>query len=351
MNRETVLIVDDDRLALTVLSDVLRAAGFEVSTHDSPLEALSAVERDKPDVIVADYVMPQMNGIAFLDLALSRSPQSARVLCTAAMDFRVALGAVNTGHVLRIVPKPVDEHELVSAVAQAAETVRLRRENERLTAELAAHAAGLEKTVRERTEALLHGFVATLDARDSGTQWHSQRVARYARRLGEHLGLVDPELTVVERGALLHDVGKIGVPDRVLLKEGPLTDEEWVEMRKHPRIGWALLQRVDYLRVASPIVLQHHERWDGGGYPDGLCGEEILLGARIFQVVDTYDAISTDRPYRRARSHGEALGELRRSAGGQLDPAMVTAFEAVSAGEWERLRREVDAAARAAAPE
>lgn len=341
----SVLIVDDDKLILEIVSGMLQRAGFATSCHSSPLEALAAVEHDQPDVIIADYIMPEVNGIAFLEMSIARSPWSARILCSAHTDSEVVMQAVNAGQVNRIIPKPPHEVELVSAVSQAADTVALRRRNEELTGQLRRQNLHLEEIVRERTEALLHGFVAALDARDSSTKTHSQRVARYTRRLAVQLGIGEPDLGVIERGSLLHDIGKIGVPDRILLKDGPLTSDEWELMRQHPRRGWALLQDVDYLRVASSVVLQHHERWDGTGYPMRIAGEEIALGARVFQVVDAYDAITTDRPYQRAKSHDEACIDIARASTVQFDPAVVAAFLLVPLEDWREIRIAVDQAA------
>jgi response regulator RpfG family c-di-GMP phosphodiesterase len=341
----SILIVDDDTLILGILSGMLQRAGFETSCHSSPLEELAAVERDRPDVIIADYIMPEVNGIAFLEMSIARSPWSARFLCTAHTDSDVVMQAVNAGQVNRIIPKPPREVELVSAVSQAADTVALRRRNEELAAQLRRQNLHLEEIVRERTEALLQGFVASLDARDTSTKTHSQRVARYARRLAVQLGIGEPDLGVIERGSLLHDIGKIGVPDRILLKDGPLTNDEWEQMRQHPRRGWALLQGVDYLRVSSSVVLQHHERWDGAGYPMKVAGEEIALGARVFQVVDAYDAITTDRPYQRAKSHDQACSEIAQASGTQFDPAVVAAFLLVPLEDWQKIRVAVDQAA------
>jgi putative nucleotidyltransferase with HDIG domain len=340
-----VLLVDDDLLILEFLSGMLRRAGFETSCHTSPLEALGAVEREQPEVIIADFVMPEVNGIAFLEMSIARSPGSSRILCTGHTELDVVMQAVNAGQVNRIIAKPPQEVELISAVAQAADTATLRRRNEELAAELRRQNLHLEEIVRERTEALLQGFVASLDARDSSTKTHSQRVARYARRVAAEMGIVEPEIGVIERGSLLHDIGKIGVPDRILLKDGPLSSDEWAQMREHPRRGWALLQRVEYLRVASDIVLQHHERWDGTGYPSRISGDGITIGARVFQVVDAYDAITTDRPYQRAQSHDQASLEIARASGTQFDPAVVAAFLSVPDQEWRQIRAEVDAAA------
>ena len=183
------------------------------------------------------------------------------------------------------------------------------------------------------------------DYRDTETQWHSRRVSLFARRLATQLGILEPELTVIEHGALLHDIGKIGVRDRVLLKPGPLTGEEWGEMKRHPELGWALLQRVDYLRPASSIVLQHQEKWDGSGYPNALRGEEIVIGARIFHVADTLDAITSDRPYRKSRPFADARDEILRCRGTQFDPVVVDAFLSVPPDDWERIRLDVETVA------
>jgi response regulator RpfG family c-di-GMP phosphodiesterase len=349
---DRVLIVDDDELILKALSRILESAGYEARCFLTPEEALGAIEAESPMVIISDYMMPTMDGVAFLKAARARLPGAVRILCTAAEDFRVALQAVNSGEVFRIIAKPWHQTELLNTVQQAAEAARLRRENERLTAEVQRQNGQLrevnlrlEEMVQQRTQALLEGLIAALDYRDAETQWHSRRVSLYARRLAEALGMGEPEVTVIEHGALLHDIGKIGVRDLVLLKPGPLTSEEWNEMRRHPELGWALLQRVDYLRPASAIVLQHQEKWDGSGYPKRLRGEEIVIGARIFHVVDTLDAITSDRPYRRSRPFSEARAEISRCRGSQFDPVVVDAFLAVAQEDWERIRLDVETVA------
>jgi response regulator RpfG family c-di-GMP phosphodiesterase len=349
---DRVLVVDDDELILKALARILESSGFEPRCYLSTAEALASIERDAPVVVISDYTMPEMDGVTFLKQVRARFPSAVRVLCTAAEDFRVALQAVNSGEVFRIVSKPWHQQELLATVHQAAEASRLRRENERLTQEVQRQNGALremnsrlEEMVRARTQALLEGLIAALDYRDAETQWHSRRVSRYARRLAQQLGIHEPELTVIEHGALLHDIGKIGVRDRVLLKPGPLTPEEWTEMKRHPELGWALLQRVDYLRPASSIVLQHQERWDGTGYPARLQGDAIVIGARVFHVVDTLDAITSDRPYRKAGPFEDARAEIVRCVGTQFDPEVVDAFLAVAPEEWERIRLEVETVA------
>jgi response regulator RpfG family c-di-GMP phosphodiesterase len=347
---ERLLVVDDEAPILHALRRTFEAAGYEVTACADPSEALERL-RDKPfQVLSADYMMPGMSGAEFLAQAKSLQPETIRILLTAAHDFSAAVDAINNGEIFRILAKPWNRVELLGTVRQAFDTYALRERNRQLTAivqsqnaELAALNRGLQALVDERTANLLDGMVAVLDYRDTETQWHSRRVSRFTRRIAEQLGIHDPlELRTIEMGSLLHDIGKIGVRDAVLLKPGPLDTEEWVEMREHPRLGWALLQRIEFLRDASTIVLQHQERYDGNGYPDGLKAQEIVLGARLFAVADTYDAITSDRPYRKAQPHAAATAEMQRVAGTQLDPDAVAAFCAVGEDEWMRIRHDVE---------
>jgi response regulator RpfG family c-di-GMP phosphodiesterase len=183
----------------------------------------------------------------------------------------------------------------------------------------------LERAYIQTIEAL----AAALDARDSATEGHCQRVTGCTLIIGRHMGIEGPDLTALRYGAALHDIGKIGIPDAILRKPGRLTDEEWALMRQHPELGERIIAGIEFLRCAVPVVLHHHERWDGGGYPHGLKGEEIPLGARIFMVADAFDAMISNRPYRRGISYEQALREIRRVSGQQFDPAVVEAFEAV----------------------
>ena len=347
---ERLLVVDDEAPILHALQRTFEAAGYEVTACADPVEALERL-REKPfQVLSADYMMPGMTGAEFLSQAKGLQPETIRILLTAAHDFSAAVDAINNGEIFRILAKPWNRVELLGTVRQAFDTYALREKNRQLTAivqsqnsELAALNKGLEALVDERTTNLLDGMVAVLDYRDTETQWHSRRVSRFTRRIAEQLGVADPHhLRTIEVGALLHDIGKIGVRDAVLLKPGPLDTDEWIEMREHPHLGWALLQRIEFLRDASIIVLQHQERFDGKGYPAGLAGEKIVLGARLFAVADTYDAITSDRPYRKAQSHDAALLEMQRVSGTQLDPQGVNAFCALPESEWQAIRHDVE---------
>ncbi len=205
-----------------------------------------------------------------------------------------------------------------------------------------AYHAHLEAVVQRRTEALFEGLIAALDYRDAETQWHSRRVSSYACHLAQRLGIGGSELAIIGHGALFHDIGKIGIRDRVLLKAGPLSDLEREEMKKHPELGWDLLRKIDCLHPAAQIVLEHQEMWNGNGYPQGLKGERICMGARLFATVDAMDAMTSDRPYRQATTMDVVRQELIRCKGTQFDPMVVEAFLEVPDVEWERLRRGVE---------
>ncbi len=189
----------------------------------------------------------------------------------------------------------------------------------------------------------LDALVAALDARDKETKGHSRRVVAYALALARQMSLSDAELETLQRGALLHDIGKIGVPDGILLKPGALTSDEWAVMRRHPEWGACILAPIPFLQGAVSIVCSHQERWDGAGYPAKLAGEAIPVGARIFAVADTFDAITSDRPYRRARPYAAARAEIERCAGTQFDPAVVRAFLRIPEAAWETMREQATA--------
>ena len=213
-----------------------------------------------------------------------------------------------------------------------------------ISAELGKRARELEEAldaVRDAYDQTLAALVTALDHRERETACHSQRVALYALRLGMRLGIAGEPLEDLYRGALLHDIGKIAIPDAILLKPGSLTAEEWGVMRSHARLGAEMVSRIDFLRGAADVPLAHHEAWDGSGYPNGLLGERIPLHARIFAVVDTYDAVRSERPYKGARDHDAAIGVLREVAALRLDPGLVDAFIEELPESWDRLAQSV----------
>lgn len=343
---ERFLVVDDDPDITGALSRVLQSMGFEVVAYNDSQEA---VKEERFDVVLSDFMMPHLNGVELLSRLREKNPNAVRLMLTAASDFKVALEAVNRGEVFRLLAKPWRLDDLKAAVSQAVDYSRLIRDNERLVSEVAKQNAelkeinaNLEQLVVERTSGLLEGMVRALDSRDTETQWHSWRVAKFTRRIAEAAGITGDALVNIEQGALLHDIGKIGVRDSILLKPGPLTPEEWVEMKKHPELGFRMIANIEYLKDAAQIVYQHQERYDGRGYPRGLKGEEISIGARIFVIADTMDAITSDRPYRKGSALEVALAEIGRLAGTQFDPHLVKIFLEVPPSEWVRIRSDVN---------
>lgn len=340
------LVVDDDESITDALSKVITSMGFEATLYSDPRQAAEATGFD---VVVTDFMMPHMSGVELLHQLKGKNPDAVRVLITAANDFKVAMKAVNEAEVFKLLSKPWTLTELRAAIQQAVDYFRLLRDNKRLTTQLAERNEDLKKLnetleaqIIERTNGLLEGMIRALDYRDTETQWHSWRVARFTKRIAEELGIDGEELVQIEQGALLHDIGKIGVRDQILLKPGPLTPEEWVEMKKHPELGYRMLQNIPYLRSAAQIVYQHQEKWNGQGYPQGLKGEAITIGARLFCIADTMDAICSDRPYRKGSSLEWAIAEIARLAGSQFDPGAVETFLKIPSSEWVRIRKELE---------
>lgn len=352
-----ILFVDDDPLLTRAFRRMFPAPAFEVRTAPDGEAALALLEAQAPDVLLADYQMPRMNGAQLLGQVRQRWPEVVRMLVTGQSDFRTAVDAVNQGEVFRILRKPWDDQEMRFSVRLALELRALARERAELARAIAEHSVAeqkahdqllalnqnLESIVHRRTRDMLDALSAALDVRDNETQLHSRRVSAYAHRLALQLQLDEETCRVVEQGALLHDIGKIAVPDAVLLKPGALDEHEWEVMRKHPAIGADLLASADWLAGARQIVAQHQERFDGKGYPLRLRGSEICIGARIFAVVDTYDAVTSDRPYRAGRPYEVARAEIERASGTQLDPEVVAAWLQVPAEAWAEIRTAVAA--------
>ncbi len=351
--KNKILVIDDDEMILTALSRLLERRDWDVTTANGPEPALAVLETELAtgggfEVVLCDYRMPGMVGSEVLARVAEMFPETARLLITANTDFETVQDAVNRGGVHRVLTKPWKPQELFTTLTEAAKLARLQRDNRELNEAvqrqndlLRRMNERLDQMVHQRTTDLLEGLISALDYRDTETQWHSRRVSLYARRLGELIGLQEPELTVIEQGALLHDIGKIGVRDSVLLKPGKLTADEWQEMRLHVRIGYGILASIEFLHDAGLVVQQHHERFDGKGYLQALDGDGIVIGARIFAVVDTFDAMTSDRPYRKGLSPEIAYEEIQSCAGSQFDPAIAGTFVAEPASSWLGIRDEV----------
>ena len=317
-----VLIVDDEYSGRETLQSVLEGEGYELEMAENGLQAIEKAKKLLPDVIVLDVMMPGMTGIEVCRRIRS-DPQIAEIpiiILTALSDRESLLNALKAG-ADDFISKPFDRYELRARLMGITrlnryqklvqDRARLREANEHL---LAAY------------EATIEGWSRALDLRDKETEHHSRRVTQLTIKLAEASGMSADEIMHIRRGSLLHDMGKIGVPDSILHKPAALTDEEWTIMRKHPQLVYDLLYSVEYLRPALNIPYCHHEKWDGTGYPRGLKGEQIPLDARLFAIVDVWDALTSDRPYRPAWSQEEALLFIREQSGSHFDPQAVDLF-------------------------
>jgi response regulator RpfG family c-di-GMP phosphodiesterase len=347
----SILVIDDEepirRLLVTYLSDTYRcvAAG-------SASDAMTLLAGSSFNLVLSDINMPGTSGTELCQYINKAYPDTVVMMVSGMTDIKYAIEAMRQG-AFDYVTKPFDLAHVQLSIDRALryqvlvaakrfyeqsleETVRLR------TVELRA----LNEDLNRMLEALYQNYRATLralagalEARDVETAGHSDRVVAYSLRLGRALGLSHKELIALEQGALLHDIGKIGVRDSILLKCGALTGPEWEEMREHITYGLRIIDGIDFLSGAAPVVGEHHEKYDGSGYPSGLRGDRIHINARIFAVADAFDAITSDRPYRASSSYTDARKEIVSNSGIHFDPVVVDTFLAVPEGEWSELRK------------
>jgi response regulator RpfG family c-di-GMP phosphodiesterase len=342
-SKSRVLIVDDEPEITEILSDLL-SEDHDCSTANSAEAALMRLTEDEFQLVISDITMPGMSGLEMLPRAKSLSPNSVVVMISGMQTVESAIGALRLG-AFDYLMKPFDLRQVEAVVKRALEhneliVAKQRYENhleelvDQRTAELDQALNSLEDAYRHTLKAL----TAALETRDSETHGHSERVVTYSLRLGREYGLNAEQMKSLEFGSLLHDIGKIGVPDLILRKPAKLTEEEWVRMREHPLHGQQILRGIEFLEGPARVVGQHHEKWDGSGYPLGIQGEDIDLCARIFAVADAFDAITSDRVYRRGKSYQEAADELDEWSGKQFDPKVVEAFHRVPQQDWDELR-------------
>ena len=338
-----LLIADDEPEIRQILLDFF-ADRYSCVCVNSAEKALALLETERFDLVLSDIVMDGgMTGLQLVPEAQRRAPNTLVILISGVQGIENAIQALRVG-AFDYVMKPFD-------LRQVEVVVRRALEHHKLLEDKRWYENYLEQLVEDRTVQLdralgslqnayrttLHALAAALETRDAETHGHSERVVAYSLRLGQELGLNHEQTRALEFGALLHDIGKIGVPDAILRKPGKLTDDEWVAMREHPALGEQILRNVDFLHGALFVVAQHHEQWDGTGYPANLKGEDIDFNARIFSVADAYDAMTSDRVYRAGRSYEVAVAELEDFTGRQFDPSVVAAFHHVQKEEWLHL--------------
>src|ERR1700741_680464 len=320
-----ILIVDDEVEITEILADLL-SEEYNCLRAGSAEEALTRLQESEFQLVISDITMPGMSGLDMIPHVKEFSPDTVVVMISGLQTVESAIEAMRLG-AFDYVMKPFDLRQVEAVVKRALEhheliVAKQRYENhleelvEQRTAELDRTLVSLEEAYRSTLKAL----TAALETRDSETHGHSERVVSYSLRLGREYGLNSDEMKALEFGSLLHDIGKIGVPDSILRKPAKLTEEEWERMREHPLHGQQILRGIKFLEGAGKVVAQHHEKWDGSGYPLGLKAEKIDICARMFAVADAFDAITSDRVYRKAQSYEAAARELDDWADRQFDP-------------------------------
>jgi diguanylate cyclase (GGDEF)-like protein/putative nucleotidyltransferase with HDIG domain len=329
-----ILVVDDDDSIRTLLTKVLAKDGYTAEGVDTTKEALRLLKEDTEafDVILADLRMPEINGIELIKSVHGIDETLITIIVTGHATIDSAVECLRYG-AYDLVHKPFEFKQLSAVIRRAVEYRWAQLENRQYERHLFDMVRDNSEKLRQSLNMIkqsynftLEAMTGLLDAREKDSGMHSKRVRDIAVLLARRLGLAGDQLEAVAHGALLHDIGKIGIPDKVLLKRGALTAGEWEVMKQHPTIGYKVLRSSEYLSEAAEIVYAHQERYDGSGYPRGLKGEEICLGARIFALVDTYDAMRSDRRYRGAVEKNEALAEIQRFSGKQFDPQVVEVF-------------------------
>ena len=305
--KASILIVDDNPEFRKCLSDILRAKGYAPIAAVKGKTALDKVKKEMPAVALIDLKLPDMDGLEVMREIKKRSPGTECIVLTGYASQASAIEAVNLG-AYSYMQKPYDVEQLV---------VTIRRAIEKREAEEALKGGALET---------VEALSSIVEANDPYTAGHSAGVTEIAMEIAQEMGLMDGQLDTLRIAGLLHDVGKVGIPSSVLNKPSGLTQAEWVMIQAHPIVSAQTAERVAAFRDAVPVIRHHHERWDGTGYPDGLKGGDIPLLARILAVADGFQAMTSERPYRRARTEEEALAELERGAATQWDSAVVKVF-------------------------
>ncbi len=349
VTQHTVLFVDDEPNILKALQRLLRHEPMRVLTATRPQEAIDLLHKTEAQVVVTDQRMPDMSGVQFLSTIREQHSNVVRMMLTGYTEMNIAVDAINQGEIYRLITKPWNDDELKATLRQAFDHYDLKAEIKRLNQvtreqnfKLQDMNKNLEGKVRDRTKQLagknqelrtayiqtIRALAEAIDAKDAYTRGHSERVAVYASRLAREMNMQKDLIERVYFSGLLHDVGKIGIPDAIITKPARLTPEEYMEIQKHPEIGAKILEPVEFLRHIVPCVRHHHEWYDGSssGYPLRIAGDKIPLPSRVILVADTVEAMTSDRPYRKALPLETVVRELHKYSGSQFDPVCVEAF-------------------------
>ncbi|WKZ40279.1 MAG: response regulator [Anaerolineales bacterium] len=327
-----ILIVDDEPSGRHTLESILEGQGYQIEMAENGMEAIEKARQILPDVILLDVMMPGMDGFEVCrrirsDPLLAEIP----ILMLTALDDRKSLLSGLDSGADDYITKPYDRYELRARLLGITRLNRYRKLlDERANIEVA------HEKLLSAYDATIEGWSRAMDLRDRETEGHTLRVTDLSIKLARRMGISEGELIFIRRGALLHDIGKLGVPDAILHKASSLSDDEWKIMRQHPQFAYDMLYPIEYLRPALDIPFCHHEKWDGTGYPRGLKGRDIPLSARIFAVVDVWDAVTSDRPYRPAWDKKKAMDHINAQSGIHFDPKVVVEFNEMMKDEMAR---------------
>jgi len=343
-----ILVVDDEAPVRSMIGATLERQGFEVQLAVSGSQAVEMLTQGTFDLILTDIVMQDGNGIALLERIHAEQPNLPVVMVSAIHDISVAIDSMRRGAYDYLL-KPFEREHLVATVQRALDHRQALQESHNYQQNLEQVVRARTEMLRQAMEDLEHSYDVTLEAlgdaldlKDSETEGHSKRVTAYTIALARAMEISPVEIKVIARGAFLHDIGKMAIPDEILRKPGKLTPEEEDVMRDHCTRGYHILRKIPFLSEAAAIVYTHQEHYDGNGYPSRLKGNEIPIGARIFAIADALDAITSDRPYRKARSFDAAREEILRCSGTQFDPSVVEVFLKVPNELWNELRAEIN---------
>jgi len=338
---EHILIVDDEEMIRDLLSSALLQEKYICHQAANVDEAFVLLGEQPVDLVISDIMMPGRSGVELLRDLKKVDPDIAVLMITGLSDMNTAMECVHLG-ADDYITKPFGINRVVLTVKNLIERrcLAIEKKNYQISLEFKVmeQTSQIRKTMNELSSAYentLTALVKALDAREKEVGSHSERVMNFATFLGGKLGMAGRELQELSKGALLHDIGKIGISDNILLKPGQLEEGEWIEMRRHPQVGYAILSEINFLKAPAEIILSHHERFNGTGYPKQLKGEQIPLGSRIFAVVDTLDAMTSDRPYRKALPFAVAEAEIIKCRGTQFDPAIADLFLSIPRKQWE----------------
>lgn len=331
--KHTVLAIDDEENNLSLLRRTLRSQ-YNIISATSGQEALEIIEKhgDEISLIVSDQKMPFMEGTEFFKQISDKHPEIIKILLTGHSNIDILVDAINECHLFQYILKPFEPEQLCMIVQNGIRKFELTTSKTQILRDLSEL---FYKTIKS--------IAFALDAKDPYTHGHSMRVTLYSLALAKALNLSDELLEEIETAGLLHDIGKIAIPEKILLKPGKLTNEEYEVIKTHPELGEKLVLGIEKLKLVSNWLKSHHERFDGRGYPEGLVGEQIPISARIIALADTYDAMTSSRAYRQALSHEEAIDEIKRCSGSQFDPNLAELFITIS-NEIDKIKADPDEA-------